>query len=236
METLDGRIVPDASSVVVPEITPPDQSPVSEQQVTDVAVIPQVDVAGNATGVAIILEKAGNVYVVSFYDTYLNSFYTGTDSLGTSLQLDASPELDQLIQFAGGIGDRTTLQFTDANGQLVPNPLSNSGLPPMLAQLPGQLPGAPASAPAILVIPGFLQQPNTPIQWYQAPSGQIYMGQQPQTIAPPVGLPPLVMPNQPIAQQYRLGQNLPIIRNILFPPQPQRFIQFGNGGVWIRTR
>jgi hypothetical protein len=62
------------------------------------------------------------------------------------------------------------------------------------------------------------------------------MGQQPQTIAPPVGLPPLVMPNQPIAQQYRLGQNLPIIRNILFPPQPQRFIQFGNGGVWIRTR
>ncbi len=235
LEALDGRIVPDATPVVPTGTPTPQQPPAAQQAVTDVAAIPQMDSQGNSTGLAMIMEKAGSVYILSFYDNDTNTIYTGTASLGDSIQLIASPELDELVQFAGGTGDLTTLQFTSPDGQPLPAPQTNSGLPPTLAQLPGQ--PANQGPAAVMIIPGFLQQPNTPVQWVQTPGGQIVIGQPPQIVQPPViGQPPIQFPNQSVAQQIRLGQNIPIIRNILYPPQPQRFIQTGNGGVYIRTR
>ncbi len=125
------------------------------------ALVAETDDAGNATGRSLILEKAGSVYYLTFYDAATNTFYTGTDSGGSALALDASPELDELMASLGTAGTLDNVRAATGASQpqpgLPPAPqpqLANVLLPdgqpapqPRPAPLT-RLPGAPPAPPA----------------------------------------------------------------------------------------
>ncbi len=157
LEALDGRIVPDATPVIMTGTPTTQQPPAAQQAVTDVAAISIVDGQGNFTGLSIILEKAGSVYYVTYYDHATNTFYTGTDSSGLVLSLDATPELDALIS-DGAAGNLNDLVAATGAGQ------PQSGLPVLLT-LP---PVAPQPNPALALLPACQQpvpQPPDPGTW-----------------------------------------------------------------------
>ena len=107
--------MPDATPVVPPadptagQTAPSAPAPVT---VTSVAVLPIQDAAGGSTGYAAILEEAGDVYIVSYYDAATNLFYTGADSADANLAYVATPELDALMVAFGSSGNRDTLPRT----------------------------------------------------------------------------------------------------------------------------
>ena len=111
LESLDGRVLPDANPVAPPD-GPPSQTPVAPT-VTDVAVFNLNDAAGTATGVQIILEKAGGEYVVTMYDIASDGLYTGTDSIDSVIYLTATAELDALMAQFGSVGSLNTLLVTE---------------------------------------------------------------------------------------------------------------------------
>lgn len=226
---------------MVPTGTPPGQTPASQQQdtVTDVAVIPQVDDLGNLTDTAVILEKAGSVYFVTFYRQSTNTFYTGTDSGGTTLAFDATPELDQLMAVAGVRGSLTDLLAWTGAGQPQPGvpPAAGATQPlPFLAQLPGGQPLPPPAAqlgqpilnePAARLIPINPNDPpatGTPGQYMQGyitviqvHNGSITYYQKPILIAvqPNQAPPVVVLPGVPVYN----GPNPPWVPSAI-NPQP----------------
>jgi len=214
-----------------PTPTEPPVTQVDQQQVTNVAVIPIVDDADNFTGVSMILEKAGDLYVGTFYDKATATLFSGTESPSDLYLLAATPEPDQLMDLVGTTGDLTVLQFTDANGQVVPTPQVNAGLPQAFAQLPGPQPGVlqpPVMDPgpaAVMRIPAFLQQPQP------QPLGTIIV-QQPVIVGQPQPQPfAIVMPNR-FFPPARPGL-FPVIRSAIFPQPAQPWVRIGNYGVWI---
>lgn len=119
LETLDDRIVPDATPVVPPAGPAAGQTAPSQPvavtvtvTVTNVVALAIQNGNGNSTGIAVILEKAGDFYVVSYYDATTNLIYTGTDSAATNLAYAATPALDAFMTAFGTAGNRDTLART----------------------------------------------------------------------------------------------------------------------------
>lgn len=129
LESLDGRIVPDAMPIMDPAMmlttqTSPDTPvaiPTPPQAtiapVTDVAVVPLTDDAGNVTDVYMILERAGNEYIVTYYDAIENQLYASTDS--PSLYTPANAQLDAMMLQYGTPGDINTLFMATAEPAVV---------------------------------------------------------------------------------------------------------------------
>lgn len=105
--------MPDATPVVPPaDPTAGQTAPSQAVTVTNVAALTIQDATGNSTGIAVILEKAGDRYVVSYYDATTNLIYTGTDSADTNLAYAATPALDAFMAAFGSTGNRDTLART----------------------------------------------------------------------------------------------------------------------------
>lgn len=105
--------MPDATPIVPPAGPTAGQTAPSQPiTVTNVAAITIQNATGNSTGIAVILEQAGNQYIVSYYDATTNLIYTGTDSADTNLAYAATPALDAFMAAFGSTGNRDTLART----------------------------------------------------------------------------------------------------------------------------
>ena len=214
LESLDERIVPDATPITNPTPPPPaESSPVPQDAVTDVAVISLADDAGNLPNTYLILEKAGDQYVATYYDSATNHFYTGTASADTSLYLTATPELNAAMAQYGIAGNLNSICFTNADEQLTvpPTTLAGNSDEVQFGRLrPTAQPANDGLFPAIpRVVGGFelhrIEPVNDGILPYQTPYYVwIY---NPNTIGPVVQVGPIV-------------QSGPITPGGLLPPAP----------------
>ncbi len=179
LESLDGRIVPDAMPVMDPAIMPTTQTspntpvaiPPAPQAaiapVTNVAVVPLVDDAGNATDVYMILEQAGNAYTITYYDAVANQLFAGTDS--TTPTTPANAQLDAMMLQYGTPGDINTL-FMANTQPVVVTPLADpqatgpavtpAQTPPVIV-LPSARPPAQPPVFVVPILPPQGTQPNT---------------------------------------------------------------------------
>lgn len=175
--------MPDATPVVPPADPTAGQTASSQAvTITNVAALTIQDATGNSTGIAVILEKAGDLYVVSYYDATTNLIYTGTDSADTNLAYAATPALDAFMASFGSAGNRDTLARTGtgvvdlallpqgvidgASGGILPVvprfPYRPDGLLPITMGPMGPFPYNPPVAPGggtrgILLPPDFLR-------------------------------------------------------------------------------
>ncbi len=207
LESLDGRIVPDGTPIMDPAMMPTTQTSPDTQvaippvpqatiaPVTNVAVVPLTDDAGNATDVYMILEQAGNDYIVTYYDAIANQLFASTDA--TTLTTPANAQLDAMMLQYGTPGDINTLFMANAE-------------PAVVAPLADPQATGPAVTPA--------QAPATPVPVIVLPSARPLplpipppIITRPLPYLPPRGLlpPPRVIPEENTLPRYEPRTNEP---------------------------
>ena len=148
LESLDGRIVPDATPTLQ-NGTVPVQIATADQQVTDIAVFKPVDETGQFMGSYIFVEKAGSAYILTAYETSSNLFFTGTESIETVLAVTHPAELVSLVTLNGYPGSLSNILFASSTGTLLPSAQIQVGLPAS-TNTPNQV---PAPQPAVVLSP-----------------------------------------------------------------------------------
>jgi len=139
LESLDARIVPSGNPTGPPAGEPAQTPIVSEPAaVTEVVVMPVADQNGEFANLFLILEKAGNEYVATYYDPVEYALYTGTDSPDTAVYLPATPDTDALFAAHALPGSLSNVSFPRDDGQPAGNPPRRGGKPtnPLLPPKP----------------------------------------------------------------------------------------------------
>lgn len=167
MPVMDPAIMPTTQTSPNTPVAIPPAPQAAIAPVTNVAVVPLVDDAGNATDVYMILEQAGNAYTITYYDAVANQLFAGTDS--TTPTTPANAQLDAMMLQYGTPGDINTL-FMANTQPVVVTPLADpqatgpavtpAQTPPVIV-LPSARPPAQPPVFVVPILPPQGTQPNT---------------------------------------------------------------------------